>query len=80
MVGYEGHGCSDMNHIAATKPYCGTRNFVLDATISCSGTNCGAIAPNQHPCHVNLMWVTSGTHTTCSMAVLIIQLKTTNSA
>ena len=50
MVGYEGHGCSDMNHTAATKPYSGTRNFVLDATISCSGTNCGAITPNQHPC------------------------------
>ena len=38
-----------MNHIAATKPYCGTKNFVLDATVSCSGTNCGAITPNQHP-------------------------------
>ena len=49
VVGYEGHGCSDMNHIAATKPYCGTRNFVLDATVSCSDTNCGAIVPNQHP-------------------------------
>ena len=41
---YEGHGSSDMNHIAATKPYYGTRNFVLDATVSCSGTNFGAIA------------------------------------
>ena len=71
MVGYEGHGCSDMNHIAATKPYCGTRNLVLDAIVSCSGTNCGAIAPNQHPClymctHKSRLGSTLGTHNSIS--------------
>ena len=27
----------------------GTRNFMYDATVSCSGTNCSATVPNQHP-------------------------------
>ena len=29
----------------------GTRNFMLGTTVCCSGTNCGPIAPNQHPCN-----------------------------
>ena len=40
---------SSLNHTLSS----GTRSFVFDATVSWSGNNCVAIAPNQHPLHAH---------------------------